>query len=109
MTFTLNEQYDTLATVWIKDDPDDHIMRVGEILQTLFGAYLSGPMSNYANPAYQSFGFWNQALLSHARRVFPLPDGLQPGRPIYLSPLTEEQWQSAERSYNKKPEDFFHA
>jgi hypothetical protein len=107
MRFTLNLNYSTIATVWIEDDPEgDKIMQIGEILSTLFGAYLCGPMSNYAypgRPAHQSFGFWNQELLENAIRIFPLPSGFEPGRPVYLGGIPD--WSRLERAYNKRVED----
>ncbi len=87
MRFTLNERYNSICTVWFDDDPDgEKVMRMGEILENLFGAYLTGPFSNVAlmGPTHQSFGFRTWDLIAHANRVLPLPAELWPGGPIYI-------------------------
>ena len=109
MRFTLNEQYATICTVWIDSDSgNDDVMIVGELLSDFFGAYLCGPMSNYAlpgRPAHQSFGFWNQALLENAKRVFPLPEHIQPGPMVMLHSISNHLSRGLERAYNKLPSD----
>lgn len=108
LTFTLNEEKDTIATVWIKDDRvAEKLRRMAGILEDLFGAYTCGPAStvSFFNPVHQSFGFWNQELLDYAKRVLPLPEGLRPGPIIYYPSLTGEQWERVARIYNKRVED----
>ena len=107
MRFKLNAVTTTIFTVWIDRDPDaEKITRLTALLGQLFGAYACGPASTWsAAPPHTSFGFWNQELLDNARRVFPLPDGLQPGPIIFLNPLSAAEWQRVERAYNKQPEE----
>ncbi len=87
MRFTLNESHTSICTVWFDDDPDGKkVMRMGEILVLLFGAYLTGPFSDAAlmGPTHQSVGFRTWELIANANRVLPLPAELQPGSPLYL-------------------------
>jgi hypothetical protein len=106
MCFQVNVQVPTIFTVWIEHDEDaDKIMRLSKILTTLFGAYGCGPMSTWSeSPPHASFGFWNEALLLNAKRIFPLPENLQPGPIIFRHPVTAEEFQSFSRAYNKQPE-----
>ena len=104
---SLNPVAATIFTVWIDHDPDaEKITRLTALLGQLFGAYACGPAATWsAAPPHASFGFWNQELLDNARRVFPLPDGLQPGPIIFLNPLSAAEWQRVEQAYNKQPEE----
>lgn len=98
-----------MATIWCYEDlRGDIIWRVEYILSHYFGAYLAGipgqiPLSH--GSTYQSFGFWNQALLHHAARVFPLPSHLQAGRSDYHEPVDGKTWERLERIYNISPEE----
>lgn len=87
MEFKVNNQHNTICTVWIDDDPNsDKFLRMGEILEKLFNAYMTGPMANWQDANHKvhlSFGFRSANLIEHARRVLPLPNDLQPGDPIY--------------------------
>jgi hypothetical protein len=107
MRFEVHAQEPTIFTVWIeRDEEADKIMRLSTILPTLFGAYGCGPMSTWSeSPPHASFGFWNEALLLNARRIFPLPEGLQPGPIMFLHALTQDEWKRIERAYNKQVED----
>jgi hypothetical protein len=107
MRFQVNAQVLTIVTIWIEHDEDaDKMMRLVDILTKLFGAYNCGPTSTWSeSPPHTSFGFWNQALLLNAKRVFPLPEGLQPGPMIFLNSLTAAEWKRLELTYNKRPEE----
>lgn len=112
MRFTLDEKYDHVCIVWLEGDDtnveiSDSLMRIGVILQKLFGAYLSGPMCNFSlpgKPAHQGFIMWNSSLIENARRVFPLPENLQPGRPVFLGPQPSiEAWKEMDKKYDRMP------
>lgn len=116
--FARHATMETVATVFVKDDFNGEGTGMGrtllfdmeQILRWCFGAYPSGPActaSGLGPEIFASFGFWNNALLTHARRVLPLPTDLRAG-PItswYPDSGNQEIADAFARAYNLRVED----
>ena len=107
MRFTL-DSVPTIFTVWVEQyDEAETLRRISNIMKELFGAYLTGPCSTLSvrgQAAHQSFGFWNGQLIENARRVFPLPSGLQPGLLLLIGPqLSSAEWDRLRLAYDRQP------
>lgn len=88
--------------------------RLCYILTDLYGAYMTVPlMTSYFFPDggfgfVQSCLFFNFTLIEHARRTFPLPQGLLPGIPRFrFGQLGKEALDTLRKQFDVSPHDLY--